>query len=137
MQTPAMPCAPLDATEPKVGVMQLENVLYFLVFAGLFFLMMRFGCGAHITGHAHLHSETRRDDHGDDGNLRWLPPNQAADPVCGMTVQTAGAKSTVLDGDVYYFCSQDCRKKFGAASASYVKLTAASSQQKMKHHGCC
>ena len=50
MQTPAMPCAPLDATEPKVEVMQLENVLYFLAFAGLFFLMMRFGCGAHITG---------------------------------------------------------------------------------------
>ena len=73
--------------------MQLENVLYFLVFAGLFFLMMRFGCGAHIMGHAHQHGGARPDGHGDDANLRWVPPGQAVDPVCGMTVQTAGAKS--------------------------------------------
>ena len=71
--------------------MQLENVLYFLVFAGLFFVMMRFGCGAHIMGHAHHHGGTRPDDHGDDANLRWVPPGQAVDPVCGMTVQTADA----------------------------------------------
>ena len=116
--------------------MQLENVLYFLVFAGLFFVMMRFGCGAHIMGHAHHHGETRPDDHGDD-DLRWVPPGQAVDPVCGMTVQTAGAKSAVHDGDVYYFCSQDCREKFEAAPASHVKLTPASSQQREKHHGCC
>jgi hypothetical protein len=33
--------------------MQLETVLYFLFWAGLFFVMMRFGCGAHVMGHMH------------------------------------------------------------------------------------
>jgi len=31
--------------------MQLQDVLFFLFWAGLFFVMMRFGCGAHIMGH--------------------------------------------------------------------------------------
>lgn len=108
--------------------MQLDNILYFLLWAGLFFVMMRFGCGAHIMGHGHHHGETGSDDLG-DGNLRWVPPDQAVDPVCGMTVQTAGAKSAVYGGHVYYFCSRDFREKFEAAPASYAKPTPASSQQ--------
>ena len=115
--------------------MQLENVLYFLFWAGLFVVMMRFGCGAHIMGHGHHHGGTGSDEHG-DGHLRWVPPDQAVDPVCGMTVQTAGAKSAVHGGQVYYFCSQDCREKFEATPASYAKPTLASSQQQEKHHGC-
>jgi YHS domain-containing protein len=62
---------------------------------------------------------------------------QAVDPVCRMTIQTAGAKSAVHDGHVYYFCSQDCREKFEAAPTSYLKPAPAASQQKEKHHGCC
>ena len=31
----------------------LENVLYFVIGAGIIFLMMRYGCGAHIMGHGH------------------------------------------------------------------------------------
>ena len=104
---------------------QLGNILYFLLLAGLFFLMMRLGCGAHIMGHGHHHGRKEGDDHSGDGNLRWLAPKQAVDPVCGMTVQTASAKSAVHDGQVYYFCSQDCRQKFEAAPASYVKKVAA------------
>ena len=104
---------------------QLGNIFYFLLLAGLFFLMMRVGCGAHIMGHGHHHGRKEDDDHRGDGNLRWLAPKKAVDPVCGMTVQTAGAKSAVHDGQVYYFCSQDCRQKFEAAPASYVKKVAA------------
>ena len=32
--------------------MQIENVLYYLAWAGLFFVMMRYGCGAHVMGMA-------------------------------------------------------------------------------------
>ena len=103
---------------------QLGNILYFLLLAGLFFFMMRVGCGAHIMGHGHHHGGKEADDHSSDGNLRWLAPKQAVDPVCGMTVQTAGAKSSVYAGHVYYFCSQDCRAKFEAAPPSYVKVAA-------------
>jgi YHS domain-containing protein len=101
----------------------LGNVLYFVIFAGLFFAMMRYGCGAHIMGHGRHHGGTDANNQG-DGNLRWLAPDKAIDPVCGMTVQTAGAKSAVYDGHVYYFCSQDCRARFEATPASYVKVAA-------------
>ena len=81
-------------------------------------------CGAHVMGHSHHHGG-KADDRSGDGNLRWVAPDQAVDPVCGMTVQTAGAKSAIHNGQVYYFCSQDCRLKFEAAPASYVKQKAA------------
>jgi len=114
--------------------MQAGTVLYFLVLAGLFFVMMRFGCGSHIMGHGHSHGA--RSDDGPRGNLRWVPPDKAVDPVCGMNVQTAGAKSAVHDGQVYYFCSQNCREKFEAAPTSYAKSAATSVAQGEKHHGC-
>ena len=101
----------------------LQNILYFAIWAAFIFLMMRYGCGAHIMGHGHHHDGTGSNDHG-DGNVRWVPPDRAVDPVCGVTVQTAGAKSAVHDGHVYYFCSQDCRAKFEAMPASYVKMAA-------------
>ncbi|HUZ75794.1 MAG TPA: YHS domain-containing protein [Stellaceae bacterium] len=115
--------------------MQAGNVLYFLVLAGLFFLMMRFGCGAHVMGHGHHHGGSRSDA-GPDDNLRWVPPAKAVDPVCGMSVETAGAKSAVHEGQVYYFCAQNCREKFEAAPASFAKPAAATAAQGEKHHGC-
>lgn len=73
--------------------MQLQNVLYFLVWAGLFFVMMRFGCGAHVMGHGHHHGGSDPgDDHGPGSSPRWAPPDTSIDPVCGRTIQTAGAK---------------------------------------------
>ena len=103
--------------------MQLQNIVYFLVWAGLIFLMMRFGCGAHIMGHGH-----GRGTHSDES---WTPPDKAVDPVCGMTIQTGTAKSTVDNGHVYYFCSPECRAKFEAAPASYAKP-----QHEGHRHGC-
>ena len=118
--------------------MQFQSVLYFLVWAGLFFVMMRFGCGAHVMGHGHHHGGSHPDDdHGSGGNLRWMPPDKAIDPVCGSTVQTAGAKSAVHGGHVYYFCSQSCREKFEASPASYMKSSNPASQEQEGHHGCC
>ena len=40
---------------------QLGNILYFLLWAGVFFFMMRFGCGAHIMGHGHHHGGKEAD----------------------------------------------------------------------------
>ncbi len=104
---------------------QLGNILYFLLLAGLFFFMMRFGCGAHIMGHGHSHGANSSNQRGDNGDLRWIAPDQAVDLVCGMTVQTAGAKTTVHNGHVYYFCSQECRQKFETSPNSYIKPVAA------------
>ena len=33
----------------------MQPLLYFLLVAGLFIVMMRFGCGAHVMGHGHRH----------------------------------------------------------------------------------
>ena len=42
-------------------------------------------------GHGHHHGGTGSNDHDGDGKVRWVPPDRAVDPVCGMSVQTAGA----------------------------------------------
>ena len=102
----------------------MEALLYFALWAGVIFLMMRFGCGAHIMGHGH-----GRDDKkiaggvpgkADDPVLRWVPPAKDVDPVCGKTVATGKAKSSVHDGSVFYFCSRECREVFEAAPDQYL-----------------
>lgn len=99
----------------------MESLIYFLLWATLIVLMMRFGCGAHIFGHRHGRPPAPRGSNGGDNRLRWEAPPTARDPVCRMTISTNEAKSTVHDGDVYYFCSAGCRDKFEAAPQSYLK----------------
>ena len=49
------------------------------------------------------------------------------DPVCGMTVDPHTAKHRhTHKGRPYYFCSADCREKFAADPAQYLKPRAAS-----------
>lgn len=97
----------------------MEEIIYFIVWAGLIFLMMRFGCGAHIVGHG----QQSRNGHPDGGGaapLRWIPPETDTDPVCGKTVRTSMSKTSVYDGAVYYFCSRECRERFEAAPHTYL-----------------
>lgn len=114
--------------------MEFQNVLYLLIWALLFFVMMRFGCGAHVMGHGHQHGGGSS---GTGTDARWTAPANATDPVCGMTVGTANAKSTVHDGHAYFFCSQDCRDKFERNPAAYAKTSDASARHPETHHGCC
>ena len=111
----------------------MQTLFYFLIGGGLFFLMMRFGCGAHVMGHAHGHHHDggKPDSSPSVDRARWTPPVKDTDPVCGMTIETAGSKSTIYDGHVYHFCSQDCREKFEAAPKSY--MGAISSPHNMEH----
>jgi YHS domain-containing protein len=113
----------------------MEALLYFLLWAALILFMMRFGCGAHVMGHRHRHGGTKPEDGADlEGtNARWTPPKEARDPVCGMTIDTANAKSSFHDGRVYYFCSQSCRDKFEASPASYATRDASGQTATMEH----
>ena len=44
------------------------------------------------------------------------PPEEATDPVCGMTVAVAGARYRVEhDGETYYFCGAGCQASFEAS----------------------
>ncbi|MDA1089576.1 MAG: YHS domain-containing protein [Proteobacteria bacterium] len=116
----------------------MESVLSVLVWGGLFFLMMRFGCGSHMSGHGAKHkTESGAGGQGDccgtgeakraldtppHQQLRWEAPEKDSDPVCGEVVSPAKAKSSVYAGQVYYFCSRECREAFEALPENYVGL---------------
>lgn len=99
----------------------MEALIYFAIWAGLIFVMMRFGCGAHIMGKGLGDAQTRAGPRDPDGaQLRWVPPARDTDPVCGRGLATEKAKPSVYAGHVYYFCSRDCREIFEAAPDQYV-----------------
>ena len=101
----------------------MSTLLWFLVIGGLFFLMMRMGCGSHVTGHGHGGHEDQKGYGGSvpsAGARRWAPPRTEIDPVCGVTVNTDSAKSSVHDGAVYYFCSAEHRDQFEADPGRYT-----------------
>jgi len=98
----------------------MEALLYFLIWAVLIAFMMRFGCGAHVMGQRQKSGpETGSADPGQSG-LRWIAPARDRDPVCGKTVTTANARPSVYDGNVYYFCSRECREAFEVAPHLYA-----------------
>ncbi len=113
----------------------MGTLLYFAVFAGLFFLMMRFGCGSHVMGHGHGGHE----GHGagppqDRSSTLWVPPETDVDPVCRTSVRTESAKSSVYRGTVYYFCSVEHRDAFEAEPDHYVGSKAGADVKQLEHH---
>ena len=83
--------------------------------------MMRLIHGAHIMGIDQTKGQTQTEPGtSDNSELRWVPPKKDADPVCGKTVTTDNAKPSVYAGNVYYFCSRECREVFEAAPDVYV-----------------
>ena len=104
-----------------------KSVVSLLIWGGLFFLMMRYGCGAHIMGgHGH---------HGGHGDADDPTGGHVKDPVCSMTVdpQQAGA-ATVRGGKTYYFCSASCRDRFEQAPEKYAGASSQSGHQQAGHH---
>jgi YHS domain-containing protein len=71
-------------------------------------------------------------DERDNLRLRWVPPVKDTDPVCGKTVRTDRAKPSVYAGNVYYFCSRECREVFEAAPNLYLGNGDAD-QQNLEH----
>lgn len=114
----------------------MASILYFLLWAGLFVVLMRFGCGAHVMGHGHRHGDSPSGDPKSSSNdaSRWVLPENDVDPVCHMSVVTAKAKNAVYDGHLYHFCSQDCRGKFESDPSSYLTVDSKSSGSKEHHH---
>ncbi|EQB11725.1 YHS domain-containing protein [Sphingobium lactosutens] len=98
----------------------MNTLLYFAFWAGLFFVMMRFGCGAHVMGHGHSGHSGGHSGSTGGGQPNWAPPESAIDPVCGRKVETNTAKSSVYGGQVYYFCSAEHRDAFETGPARYL-----------------
>ena len=96
----------------------MEALLYFVFWGVLIFMMMRLGYGAQVSGRGGQRgAEAAR---GGNSELRWEPPETDTDPVCGKTVTTDKARPSVYGGNVYYFCSRECREVFEAAPDLYV-----------------
>ena len=112
----------------------MESLGYFLFWAGLVFFLMRLGRDAHVTGDGQ--GQHRTPDKGSGHNpkqLGWTAPKTAVDPVCGTTVRTIAAKSSVDDGVVHYFCSRDCRERFEAAPNLYLGQLPEAPPEEMSH----
>jgi YHS domain-containing protein len=100
----------------------MEGLLWFLILGGLFYFMMRFGCGAHMVhGYGGHGGHTARDGHGEHAHLGG-DDSGPVDPVCGMTVELGKAYGKMYMGTLYTFCSRDCLDKFEADPKKYLKM---------------
>ena len=89
----------------------MSGLVSFLIFGALFFVMMRFGCGAHAGHGGH---------HGDQYKPEGDASTGGTDPVCGMPVAAGVGYAKMYQGVQYRFCSRDCLDKFDAAPAKYL-----------------
>ena len=87
----------------------MEGLGSLLLFAVLFYFMMRFGCGAHMV---HGHSGGGRGGH------ERRPA--ARDPVCGMDVAHGQGYIKPYGGREYRLCSRACLDKFEANPNQYA-----------------
>ncbi len=104
----------------------IRSLVSILIWGGLFFLMMRYGCGAHIMG-----------GHGGHGGHAGADdaPQQAKDPVCGMAVDPdKSTAASAYRGQTYHFCSTACRDKFEQAPETYIGTVAQGGHQQGGHH---
>jgi YHS domain-containing protein len=93
----------------------MEGLLSLLFFAVLFFVMMRFGCGAHMK---HGHGGSHDNDNNDTGHD--VAQKKHIDPVCGMEVEVEQGYGKMHEGSLYRFCSRNCLDKFEADPEQYV-----------------
>lgn len=87
----------------------MEGLFSLLLFAVFFYVMMRFGCGAHM-----VHG-----GHGGHGQ-HTAAGGDNTDPVCGMQVAADSGYTKVHQGTQYHFCSRNCLDKFDANPQQYL-----------------
>ena len=59
-----------------------------------------------------------------DSQPREIRGVMMKDPVCGTFVDVQIALTSRIDGQNFYFCSEDCRRKFSdAKSAKFTKFS--------------
>lgn len=91
----------------------MRGLLTLLLYAAFFYLMMRFGCGAHMV---HGHGGHGHEGHGGSGP----GDGSAKDPVCGMAVAPGQGYTKSYEGRMLHFCSRKCLDSFEAEPQRYV-----------------
>lgn len=102
----------------------MEGLVSLLLFAALFYFMMRLGCGAHMV-HGHGGG---RDGHADRGpagqhvGRHVVGGPHALDPVCGMEVAPDDGYARMHQGREYRFCSRECLDRLEASPEKYAAV---------------
>ena len=87
----------------------MEGLFSLMLFAVFFYVMMRFGCGAHVVHGGH------------GGHGQHTGGGDNTDPVCGMQVSADSGYTKMHQGTNYRFCSRSCLDKFDANPQQYLK----------------
>lgn len=90
----------------------MDGLFSLLLFAALFYFMMRFGCGAHMV-HGHGGHGGHEHGGGAGGSI-------SRDPVCGMEVKPDQGYTKIYRGQSYRFCSRACLDKFESTPQQYA-----------------
>lgn len=80
----------------------MEGLFSFLLFAVLFYLMMRVSCGVHMIHGRHANHES------------------SVDPVCGKEIEPGEGYGKYYAGQFYPFCTRSCLDKFDADPQHYL-----------------
>ena len=97
----------------------MEGLGSLLLFAALFYFMMRFGCGAHMV-HGHGGGGGHGEHSGHAGHGGRVQGESARDPVCGMDVAPGQGYTKTYAGREYRLCSRACLDKFEANPGQYA-----------------
>jgi YHS domain-containing protein len=87
----------------------MEGLLSLLFYAGLFYVMMRFACGAHMM-------------HGTKTGHNSVAVKRI-DPVCDMEVDMEQGYGIMHEKQLYRFCSRNCLYKFEADPGRYIHVS--------------
>jgi YHS domain-containing protein len=107
----------------------MESIISILLFVGFLYLMMKFGCGAHVHSGGCSHSSHHREKSGERTTENTVGVSTATrfetltrDPVCGMEFEVSHAFDSVEYGSkAYYFCSKDCLARFKERPEFFVE----------------
>ncbi|OGO77917.1 MAG: hypothetical protein A2Y23_04160 [Clostridiales bacterium GWB2_37_7] len=91
-----------------------ENWWYLLLVAGFGYMMLKGGgcCGGGHShgGHNHNGHNGHNGQHGSNQVNNKI--DMVIDPECGMYINPETAIKQNIDGNTYYFCSENCRSSF-------------------------
>jgi len=88
----------------------MEGLASLLFYALLFYLMMRFGCGAHM-----IHG------HGVHGSKQESDSGTFIDPVCGNEVDQNKGYGLMHKANLYRFCSRHCLEQFDEQPSLFMR----------------
>ena len=100
----------------------MTELLWILLYVGLFYFMFRYGgCGGHASHRRHRRPELGGDASSHDGHHSsgGTVLSASRDPVCGMAV-SEGSLSRVYRGREYRFCSKTCMDRFDNNADQYA-----------------